>query len=289
MSLELSLIARIFGDETHYRNGPPTWKDAPTAGDAGEARNASIKRLRRFASEFDGAGDLADTLEKCASGHRCMSGACPECIRAFRRWFIPQIVDDLATLPDPDELHSISIIFPKHRTPADQLASLDTTNMRRSVSEAIKNLDGLEWMAGGIDLSLNDDTMKGLGVAWQPQLYAIAYANGATLSDKLRDKYRPTDLVRRPVQIKACDGSELAVSYSYKTDFIRRVAYLKTDPSNNRRPHWDTRKVSLSPRNHVQAMLWMHKVGFDGRLYLRGVRMTRVGNGVGLIQIRKRE
>jgi hypothetical protein len=26
------LATQILGDETHYRNGPPTWEDAPTAG-----------------------------------------------------------------------------------------------------------------------------------------------------------------------------------------------------------------------------------------------------------------
>ena len=34
--MSLSIFdSQHFGDETHYRNGPPTWKDAPTAGDAG--------------------------------------------------------------------------------------------------------------------------------------------------------------------------------------------------------------------------------------------------------------
>jgi hypothetical protein len=27
-----SLTTRILGDKTHYRNGPPTWEDDPTAG-----------------------------------------------------------------------------------------------------------------------------------------------------------------------------------------------------------------------------------------------------------------
>ena len=36
-------------------------------------------------------------------------------------------------------------------------------------------------------------------------------------------------------------------------------------------------------------MLWMHKVGLGGRLFLHRVRMTRTGDSVGLVQIKKLE
>lgn len=283
------LIERVLGDEIYYRNGPPIWKDVPEAGDAREARDACIRRLRRFSSDFAGAAQLADTLDQCASRRRCMSGACPECLRAFQRWFVSQVVEH-ATAADPGELHSISVIFSEHSAAEDQLASLDTTNMKRSVSEAIKNLDDLEWIAGGIDLSLNDDAQKGHGVYWQPQLYAIVYGNVATLSEVLRNKYVRSETVSRPVQIKDCDGFELAVSYAFKTYFNRRIAYQReVGPPEKRRTCWHTRKVSLRPPEHVQAMLWMHQIGLGGRLYLRGVRMTRVRAAVELVQIKKLE
>jgi hypothetical protein len=70
------LIARVLADENHYRNGPPTWPNASTSQDAREARLRAINRLRRFADEFTGAGQLADILVGCKPGRRCMSGAC---------------------------------------------------------------------------------------------------------------------------------------------------------------------------------------------------------------------
>jgi hypothetical protein len=36
-------------------------------------------------------------------------------------------------------------------------------------------------------------------------------------------------------------------------------------------------------------MIWMHQIGLGGRLFLSGVRMTRVGDSVGLIKIKKLE
>jgi hypothetical protein len=76
-----SLAARVLSDEAHFGDGPPTWPNAPTSAEAGKARLREIKRLRRFADNFAGAGLLADDLADCKPGDRCMSGACPECTR----------------------------------------------------------------------------------------------------------------------------------------------------------------------------------------------------------------
>jgi hypothetical protein len=219
-----------------------------------------------------------------------MSGACPECGRAFQRWFVSQVVV-LTGNADPSNLNSTSVVFLNHRTAEDQLTVLDTTGMKRSISETIKDADGLEWMAGGIDLSLNDDTQKNQGIVWQPQFYGLADVNDVeALSSLLRETYSPTNTTPRPVQIKECDGSARVISYAFKTEFVRRIAFrAEVGPPENRRKCWDTRKVSLRAGEHVQAMLWMHRVGLAGRLFLRGVRMTRTGNSVGLVQIKKLE
>jgi hypothetical protein len=119
---------------------------------------------------------------------------------------------------------------------------------------------------------------------WQPQFYGIAAAQNAQILSKiLRDKYSPTDQAPRPVHIKECDGSLLAISYAFKTNFIRRIAYK--DPQGR----WNTRKVYLPPKQHVQAMLWMNQTAVGNRLFLKNVRMTRVGQHVGLVQIKKLE
>lgn len=284
-----SLIARALADEGYYSDGPPTWPGAPKSKDAKNTRKRYIKRLWRFSSQFPEVKRLANVLTRCRPRRRCMSGACPECGRAFQRWFVFEVAK-LAGNADAADLKSISIIFSKHRTAEDQLPTLDTTGMKRSMSETIKDADRLTWMVGGVDLSLNDDTQKKRDIAWQPQLYAIANADIDPLSKVLRDTFRPDKIARRPVQIKECDGSTKAISYAFKTEFVRRFAYrTEVGPLENCRKCWHTRKVSLRAGEHAQTMLWMHKVGFSGRLFLRGVRMTRIGNSVGLVQIQKLE
>ncbi len=168
---------------------------------------------------------------------------------------------------------------------------LTATSIKRSLSHTIEDLDGLAWMAGGIDLSLNDDTQKRHGVNWQAQFYGIAAVSSRqAIVKRLGTAYPSNETVRRPVQTRQCDGSAKAISYAYKIDFVLRIAYRATiGLPERRRKCWHTRKVSLRPPDHVRALLWMHRTGLAGRLFLRGVRLARTGNSVGLIRVRKLE
>jgi hypothetical protein len=145
------------------------------------------------------------------------------------------------------------------------------------------------WWAG--DISLNDDSQKKFDIVWQPQFYGFARVTGReALSRILRAVYVPTKYAPRPVQTKKSDSSAEAISYALKTEFVRRIAYrAEIGPPENPRKCWNTRKVSLRPREHVRALLWMHRVGLGGRLFLHGMRMTRTGNSVALVRIKKLE
>ena len=188
------LIARVLADEQHYGDGPPSWSSAPTSIDAKKTRKRHIKRLRRFTAEFPEADQVADILARCKKRRRCMSGACPECGRAFQRWFVGQVTDPASNESSLD-LIAVSIAFANHRTAEDKLDTLNTTKLKRSLSESMKNADGLTWMVGGIDISLNDDTQKNGDIAWQPQFYGFAdVTSREALSKVLRDTYSPTKI-----------------------------------------------------------------------------------------------
>jgi hypothetical protein len=281
------LIARILGDEYYYRDGPPNWSKARSSKQAKKARKSYVKRLRRFAPQFPEAKPLAKVLARCKPRRRCMDGGCPECTRAFQRAFVAGVAP---LADDADHLIRLSIVFPDYRADEDKLHTLDTTSLLRFVSEMSRRAHNLNWAIGGVDLSLNDDSQKGRGIQWQPQLYVIADARdvGLSLSTLLRDRLHSSEIAHRPVQVKACDGTEAAVSYAFKTDFVRRIGYWgRSLTSQNPRKSWHTRKISLRPVEHVQALIWMHKIGLHGRLLLHGVRMTRQGDGVSLARIKQ--
>jgi hypothetical protein len=282
------LITEILSDEAWFGENLPIWEGAPSSQEAFEKRLAFAKRLRRFANDLPGATALATLLDTCGRNHRCMSGACPECTRAFQRWFVDSS-QQLCSVSDPyNELVSASIVFPNGRVSSEVMGELDPINSKRAVTRAEQHFS--HWTVGALDISLNDDRQKGLGVAWQLQMYAISMvADRESLSLGLRGDFLGSKEVTRPVLTKKCDGSPKAISYALKTDFVQRIAYRGNAHGNgNARSSWKTRKVSLRPVDHARLLVWLDSVGLAARLYLRGVRMTMTRNGVVLANPKKR-
>lgn len=91
----------ILADERLYGDGPPQWFEGrqkhpcETAAQAKAGRRRRVKRLRRFGMKNPDALQVADRLEACQPEGRCLSGACPECARAWQRWFVTATADFL--------------------------------------------------------------------------------------------------------------------------------------------------------------------------------------------------
>jgi hypothetical protein len=282
-----SPVHEILADERWYGDGDPSWAGAPTSEQAEERRLFCAKRLRRFKLSPQ-ALNLAARLKACRPGKRCKSGACPECGRAFQRWFVHSTTALISASGSSGDLVSVSIVFPKARVPSSGITGLSMTESTAAVTEALQDSTDIEWIVGGIDVSLNDDTQKGLGEDWQLQLYAIAMVkNRDALASRLRSKFERTKEVFRPVQIKLCDGSARVISYAYKAEFVRRIAYHATITSKGKsRRCWMTRKVSLRARDHANLMEWLDAVGLSQRLYLHGVHATTTSTGVALEKVK---
>lgn len=83
----------VLADEQLYGDGPPQWLEGrrkrrgQTAAEATSERQRQVKRLRRFGRLDPRAKAVCERLARCAPHARCLSGACPECARAWQRWF----------------------------------------------------------------------------------------------------------------------------------------------------------------------------------------------------------
>jgi hypothetical protein len=278
-----SSTQEVLADESWYGDGDPSWPGAPTAEQAEDKRLKSAKRLRRFKLRPQ-ALKLAARLKACRPGKRCNSGACPECGRAFQRWFVHSTSALISASRTTGELASVSVVFPKARVPSCDITTLSTADSIAAVTQALEGYSDIDWMIGGIDISLNDDTQKGLQEEWQLQLYGIAMVkNRDALGSHLRSKFERTKEVLRPVQIKPCDGSARVISYAYKPEFVRRVAYHATITSKGKtRKCWMTRKVSLRARDHAGLMEWLDTVSLFQRLYMFRVQTVNASSGVTL-------
>jgi hypothetical protein len=282
-----SPVHAVLSDERWYGDGDPSWPAAGTAKQADERRLFCAKRLRRFKLTPE-ALEIEARLKGCRPGERCNSGACPECGRAFQRWFVHSTTALISSSSSSGNLVSVSIVFPKARVPICGITTLSMASSLIAVTQALQDSDDIEWMVGGIDISLNDDTQKGLEEEWQLQLYAIAMVKDrGALASRLRSKFERTKDVSRPVQIKVCDGSTGVISYAFKPEFVRRIAYHATITSKGKsRKCWMTRKVSLRARDHAGLMEWLDSIGPVQRLYLYRIQMVKAGNGVALEKVK---
>jgi len=270
-------------DELLFGDVAPSWKGAPTGDAANRERLGLIKRLRRFSLDFDGAVELAARLEACRPSCRCTSGACPECTRAFQRWLVAQMQRlSQHNLQHSTGLVAVSIVSSAWRAKPGYLHSLDVGEIRKSLRETIYGTELVEWAVFGLDVSVNDDTNKGLDLAWQIQFFGVAKVKDRLAFSKyLRRTFRTDSRVRRPVVVRECDGTDLAFSYVFKPRFIRRVSYWGDGATGTGAPRkcWRTRKVSLKAREEVELRLFLHRIGVTKRVPLIGLKVARTGAG----------
>lgn len=91
------LILRGRHSAKWYGDGEPRWaegkKQRPcmNAGRAAEQRKKTIKLLTRHAPTDPRADRVRRRLQSCTADRRCLSGACPECLRAYQRWFVAEV------------------------------------------------------------------------------------------------------------------------------------------------------------------------------------------------------
>ena len=94
---------------------------------------------------------------------------------------------------------------------------------------------------------------------------------GKTLAGPRAEGHYPSSIhLKRPIWIRGSDGSKCNASYTFKTDFVRRVSYwgARSHRPDEDRFCWRTRKVSLKAKEDVELRLWLNHISVDGRVSL---------------------
>jgi hypothetical protein len=219
-----------------------------------------------------------------------MSGACPECMHAFQRWFVASVDAFARSGHAHNELVTVRISFQPNRDQGFFEIAPDAVKKLGDVTPALEgNPSTVKWMAGGMDFGLSNLLQKNIGMVWKPQLCAIASVSDLTLFRSLLQKQFPkSDLVTMPVRVEPCDGSLSSFSTAYSTEFFERLAYRRRSTRNgNTREFWSTRKLRLAEIDRSCLLVWLHEIGFMRRMYLWGVGMTTVDSVVTLISPEK--
>jgi hypothetical protein len=276
-----------------FSDGPPHWtvnkgkkyeRPCQTLAQGNRQRMAAAKRLHWHGNRNGDTAslNLEAKLLACMPAHPCLSGACPICMRAQQRLLVMASISILPQLHGPFDRQgelppmTISIVPDFGRVP---LAGLGNFDIRKFVEETRTALRfaHIERYVFGLDVSLNHDDGKPEEAYWQLQWWGFFDAPSGLGSRPWRKLLKlwvnTSRVVSRPVRVVLPNSPQAAAAYGFKSNFVRRVSFSKEYPYLDRNNCRDTRDRLLRGDAWVDLMLFLDRIGLEGRLMKGGLRI----------------
>jgi hypothetical protein len=261
-------------DEEDY-SSDPLWKNAPSAEEMYEERLRRIKFLRKHGRIFPDAAAVADRLESCEPGRRCLSGACPECGRLFQRWFVRRSGKFIAKhiMRDENELIAVSIIPRDAVRQLRKLHTVDIVNLQRRLKYALGKTH-INIALGAIDFSFNEDREGKYEAFWCPHFYLITSSREkSALGEQLRTIFQRAIEIPKPVLISSFRNISERRSYALKIKFNRRIGYnqFKNTISEVRKCR-NAGSDELRATERLELFIFLDQIGLADRVIFRGAK-----------------
>ncbi len=225
------------------------------------------KDVEVFTRKFPGCPVSA--MAQCQPEALCNSGACPICMRLFRRWYISAALKMFAESSEP--LVALSLIHPNWQRGPGELGGLDPELAKRQLAKCIVRAGlGRLVIVGGLDFSFNIHAGNRWEPHWQPHFYLICQgASRMAIKEALSGNgrsFKASLSIPRPVMATDVKNRMRAISYSMKSMFFRRSTYLGNDGA------WNSRSLSLKPDQQAELTAFLDQHKPTDRMFLRNVR-----------------
>jgi hypothetical protein len=273
-------VNSALSNELLYGEGEPRWTHSVNKSVAEQERVKLIRFLAKHASTKPDLNNIAEKLIYCSPGHRCYCAVCPECGRAFQRFF----VSECQTLFIKGSLCVASIIDSKQSI-RQELSRFSASGLiNRTKSIFCKN--GVDFAAGGIDFSFNEDEIGTVGSHWCAHLWVI-------LPDRNRCRWEPalrlanpaSEAVLRPIKINTYDGRNEALAYALKTTFKRRISVHQERRIGNIQQR-NTSEQDLRVAERIPLYTYLDSIGLHARVFLLGARPTMTERGFSFVKLK---
>jgi hypothetical protein len=277
----IDIVLRADFGRRFYGDGPPTWKQgkkgrAPkTSGAGAHERALLVKALRRDGS--DDALLLAQKLDRCCPRRRCLSGACPECMRAAQRLFVEAAQN--AVQQSGEDFSMVTAVCSCAIIPDADLCDADVFGVTRGrLAQALQE-SGV-CAIGAFDLSFNEDERGDFPPHWSPHAcFFVPRADVKRAKKALGGLFPCSREVAKPVLTEAFDGNPRGLAYALKPDFFRRVS-LPPKTMRNGEPSWfTTREKKITRWRRVALAVALDAEGLDARLFLDGYALKASSQG----------
>jgi hypothetical protein len=201
----------------------------------------------------------------CTKNHPCDSGACPWCMRSFRRWWVDAGITLLEQSTGP--LSAASLVhYSLSRCPGT-LNTIDLGKTKRQLARQIDRTGLGDLVAiGGFDFSYNQPAAPATPY-WQPHAYLIFQGAEANLiKQALRPCYPATTNIPVPVRTRRVSDLMKALSYAMKAIFLRRNSYIDS------RGRANTKDFPLASEAERELLSYLDQLKPADRLFLKNVR-----------------
>lgn len=240
---------------------------------AAQQRLKRIRWLRRKGTGEPNATVLADKLDRCTPRTPCGSAACPECslstssqlTKAFRKF--------LRTRAAGDTVVAITVVLASSVVAPGMLHVFDPVNSARRL-KYIFDQAGVGWVIGALDQTLNTHEDARYADHWLVHLHAFAVVKDPNhLRVALAEVLPKSDMVPRPLRVQEWDGKKKAIRYALKTVVRRRIGTdteLRFSKATNRQRQCRATKTQrLRSAEKLELVLFLDRIGWKGRLFLR--------------------
>jgi hypothetical protein len=188
-----------------------------------DRRKRNRKHLRSGNSK---QRQVARHLNACRKNTRCETEACRVCLREFRIGWIGEVTKVIVQKP---HWTTCSIITKDLLVP---YGSLQTFNLKAAIKRIQKRLERSQIsdriVIGGLDISLNLNSNNLVG--WQIHMYLLVEGkNDKVLRRAIKAAFAGEPSAAKPYQFRAVEDPVEAISYAYKSVFMRRSTYIDAD------------------------------------------------------------
>jgi hypothetical protein len=202
----------------------------------------------------------------CEPGWPCNSGACPKCMRQFRRWWVDAAISLLDQQSSP-----VCVASLVHHTlcrTSGRLYEFDLAKAKRQLARHVERAGLGDLIAiGGFDFCFCIPVAPA-SPYWQPHAYVVFQGiKKGPLKQALSPFYPKAPNIPRPIRTRDVMHLMGAVSYSIKAVFYKRISYTDDRGRANTRPL----PLSCKDREH-ELLSYLDGLRAVDRVFLRNAR-----------------
>lgn len=221
-----------------------------------------ISALRQNGSEA--AIRLAERLHACTLRRPCHSAACRFDQREYRIWLATAVARLLLSEGWRSGQGWVASIVPEVSFGLDGFTVKELRAFKQRVRHGLSHA-GLdhEVVIGGVDFSINTSSTDPIGYI-QPHTYLLLpfLIGRASAQIALKRAFPASEQIPRPVRMRRLNDVQAAVTYAYKSHFVRRTSYVNAVGSRC------TRDFPLRGDALVNLLLSLDRLPTTARLIL---------------------